>query len=113
MGCINSVLKRNEQTQDNRLDISNRGERSSISQDLVNINWKDTKPFVVPLSDGVVIKVYDGDTITIANRLPIDNCNDILAALWQVPIYNVNIDVLVTTHDHSCHDESAYNEGKN
>ena len=77
MGCINSVLKRNEQTQDNRLDITNRGERSIISQDLVDINWKDTKPFVVPLSDGIVIKVYDGDTITIANRLPIDNCNDI------------------------------------
>lgn len=29
--------------------------------------WNKTKPFVPPVSDGVVIKVYDGDTITIAS----------------------------------------------
>jgi len=29
------------------------------------------------LNTGYVIKVYDGDTITICNRLPIDNCDDI------------------------------------
>jgi len=33
-------------------------------------NWKNTKPFVPPLKEGIVIKVYDGDTITIASKLP-------------------------------------------
>jgi len=32
--------------------------------------WDDTVPFVVPVSGGEVIKVYDGDTITIAAKLP-------------------------------------------
>jgi endonuclease YncB( thermonuclease family) len=35
-----------------------------------NIDWKDTVQFVPPVEKGVVIKVYDGDTITIASKLP-------------------------------------------
>lgn len=34
------------------------------------IDWKDTVQFVPPVEKGVVIKVYDGDTITIASKLP-------------------------------------------
>jgi len=34
------------------------------------IEWKDCKPFVPPINSGYVIKVYDGDTITIAAKLP-------------------------------------------
>ena len=34
------------------------------------INWDDTTPFTVPIKGGKVIKVYDGDTITIAAKLP-------------------------------------------
>ena len=34
------------------------------------IDWKDTIPFVAPIEGGQVIKVYDGDTITIAAKLP-------------------------------------------
>ena len=34
--------------------------------------WKTTKPFVAPVSRGKCIKVYDGDTITVATRLPFD-----------------------------------------
>ena len=34
------------------------------------IMWKDCVPFVPPITSGYVIKVYDGDTITIAGRLP-------------------------------------------
>jgi len=34
------------------------------------ISWKDATPFVPPVKGGQVIKVYDGDTITIAARLP-------------------------------------------
>ena len=35
--------------------------------------WIKTKPFVPPVSGGRVIKVYDGDTITIASTIPIKN----------------------------------------
>ena len=34
------------------------------------ISWKDTIQFVPPIEEGLVIKVYDGDTITIASKLP-------------------------------------------
>ena len=34
------------------------------------IEWQDTTPFVPPVDKGIVIKVYDGDTITIASKLP-------------------------------------------
>jgi len=34
------------------------------------ITWNDTIPFVVPITSGQVIKVYDGDTITVASKLP-------------------------------------------
>jgi endonuclease YncB( thermonuclease family) len=36
----------------------------------LKIDWKDTIQFVPPVEKGVVIKVYDGDTITIASKLP-------------------------------------------
>jgi len=35
-----------------------------------HINYKDTVKFVAPITEGFVVKVYDGDTITIAARLP-------------------------------------------
>jgi endonuclease YncB( thermonuclease family) len=45
-----------------------------MSSDLVNllenVEYKDTIPFVPPIQYGKVIKVYDGDTITIASVLP-------------------------------------------
>jgi len=34
------------------------------------IDWADTIEFVPPVEKGIVIKVYDGDTITIASKLP-------------------------------------------
>ncbi len=37
------------------------------------IQWKDTVEFTFPITGGQVIKVYDGDTITIASRLPFEN----------------------------------------
>lgn len=37
---------------------------------LENIEYKDTVGFVPPIMVGKVIKVYDGDTITIASKLP-------------------------------------------
>lgn len=35
-----------------------------------SIKWEDTTKFTVPINGGQVIKVYDGDSITIAARLP-------------------------------------------
>ena len=35
--------------------------------------WEDTIEFTFPINGGRVIKVYDGDTITIASKLPFDN----------------------------------------
>jgi len=32
--------------------------------------YKDTTPFVPPVTYGYVVKVYDGDTITVASKLP-------------------------------------------
>jgi endonuclease YncB( thermonuclease family) len=36
----------------------------------LNADWLNTTPFVPPVTEGKVIKVYDGDTITIAAKLP-------------------------------------------
>ena len=35
-----------------------------------NININELKSFVPPVTSGRVIKVYDGDTITIASKVP-------------------------------------------
>ena len=37
------------------------------------IEWSHTIPFIPPITRGLVIKVYDGDTITIASKLPYEN----------------------------------------
>ena len=34
------------------------------------ISWGETCPFIFPIQEGQVIKVYDGDTITIAAYMP-------------------------------------------
>jgi micrococcal nuclease len=41
-----------------------------VSKDDPVIKWDDTVPFVFPIDSGQVIKVYDGDTITIASKMP-------------------------------------------
>ena len=47
-----------------------------------NLNPKDLALFVPPLKTGVVIKVYDGDTITIASKVP---------GLYNSPIYKFSV----------------------
>jgi len=37
------------------------------------IKWKDTIPFTIQIPEGQVIKVYDGDSITIAGHYPMCN----------------------------------------
>ena len=43
-----------------------------VNIEVVKINpvWKDTVPFIAPITEGHVIKVYDGDTFTLAGYLP-------------------------------------------
>jgi endonuclease YncB( thermonuclease family) len=50
---------------------------SVVSLSKINkvIEWKDTIPFVPPIEKGYVIKVYDGDTITIVSKLPYKESN--------------------------------------
>ena len=37
---------------------------------LNNVEYDDTIPYIPELTHGKVVKVYDGDTITIASQLP-------------------------------------------
>ena len=52
---------------------------SSKNMDEISMNdnkqiiWKHTIEFVAPIEKGFVIKVYDGDTITIASKLPYES----------------------------------------
>ena len=69
MGCIHSTqILKSKKNNDNELDEKRWGDQINNSD--INIEWKDTKPFVVPLNGGHVIKVYDGDTITVATSFP-------------------------------------------
>ena len=45
-------------------------QKQSQDPDFSEVVWKNTTPFVPPVTGGKVIKVYDGDTITIATTLP-------------------------------------------
>jgi len=47
----------------------------------------NTVPFVPPVTSGKVIKVYDGDTITIASRLPFPN-----SPIYKFPVRLLGID---------------------
>ena len=51
------------------------------------IKWEDTIPFVVPVTTAEVIKVYDGDTITIATTLTFPN-----SPLYRFPVRLKGID---------------------
>lgn len=41
--------------------------------ELYDVKYEDTEPFIPPITHGKVIKVYDGDTITIAAMLPYED----------------------------------------
>jgi len=44
--------------------------KNTIDKYILEAEYKTTQPFNFPISIGKVIKVYDGDTITIAAKLP-------------------------------------------
>ena len=76
----NSVVSLNKRNDKNMDDIcvsitDDTKYTSTVLASKINeqIEWKDTIPFVPPIEQGFVIKVYDGDTITIASKLPYNN----------------------------------------
>jgi micrococcal nuclease len=52
-----------------------------------DISGNNTGPFVPPVTDGKVIKVYDGDTITVAAKLPIAK-----SPIYRFPVRLTGID---------------------
>jgi len=63
--CLELCCFRNKQNENILYKMS-----SDMTTLLQNIEYADTSPFVPPIHFGKVIKVYDGDTITIASVLP-------------------------------------------
>jgi len=57
-----------------------------MSKFLENIDYADTQLFVPEIQFGKVVKVYDGDTITIANRLSLDG-----GTTYSSQIYRFNV----------------------
>ena len=47
---------------------------SHIEDDILNATWDNSKSYIPHVTGGKVIKVYDGDTITIATKLKGDEC---------------------------------------
>ena len=68
---IKKILnKDNKDNKDKNLNIDYKNmEQQPIKTDKI-IKWEDTVEFTFPITGGQVIKVYDGDTITIASKLP-------------------------------------------
>jgi endonuclease YncB( thermonuclease family) len=66
---------------------------------LQHIVYHDTIPYIPPITCGKVVKVYDGDTITIATKLPYDGS----------PIYRFSVRINgidcpeMNTQDHNEH----------
>ena len=52
-----------------------------------DVTWNDTVPFVIPVNGGRVIKVYDGDSITVASFLPHPQ-----SQLYRIPVRLNGID---------------------
>lgn len=65
LNCLGFCWFRNDDK--NEGILYNHMDMISLLQD---IEYSDTVPFVPPIQFGKVIKVYDGDTITVSSKLP-------------------------------------------
>ena len=77
--CMNPIKNSNKES----LIIEN----TEITKYLNNIGYSDTLPFIPPINFGKVIKVYDGDTITIAAKLP-----NTLGPIYRFSVRLIGID---------------------
>ena len=69
---INNLFRKKKyQIQNNELHIYNNNQTmlQEFTNELVKADYLNTIPFIPPIKYGKVIKVYDGDTITIASKL--------------------------------------------
>ena len=72
---------------DNPININDQSMDLITVADLADASWQNSIPFVPPVINGKVIKVYDGDTITIATRLPFPN-----SPIYRFPVRLLGID---------------------
>ncbi len=70
--CIGSCFGLFRQRENNDKSMHGGKEKRTEVLEKQIIAWKDCEPWCPPIKEGVVIKVYDGDTITIASKLPYD-----------------------------------------
>ena len=75
-GCFNNTNNKNNKNND-----------PNKENEEIIYDWKNTVPFVPPITNGYVIKVYDGDTITIASKLPFKN-----SPVYRFPVRLIGID---------------------
>lgn len=69
---------------------NNNGRQDESFSELIpepKYEWNNTIPFIPPIYSGHVIKVYDGDTITIASSLPYPN-----SPIYRFPVRLNGID---------------------
>ena len=59
----------------NNNNTTNNSDPHNVFDTIQIIEWSQTIPFIPPITQGIVIKVYDGDTITIASKLPYEKSN--------------------------------------
>jgi micrococcal nuclease len=70
-----TILKSNKKNAENNvnpINFDNYYMDNYYMDNNYDIKWEDTVEFTFPIQGGKVIKVYDGDTITIASKLPYD-----------------------------------------
>lgn len=77
---FNILSKKKDEQMSNPLIPENKITKNYM-EDGTDIKWEDTVEFTFPIKGGRVIKVYDGDTITIASKLPYDSS----------PIYRLSV----------------------
>ena len=66
---INFIFGKDKDDKLLKTNLINKIDRNYM-EDGSDIKWEDTVEFTFPITGGRVIKVYDGDTITIASKLP-------------------------------------------
>jgi len=72
----------------NKMSMSS---NKNYMKDGIDIQWQDTCEFTFPIKGGRVIKVYDGDTITIASKLPFKIDTDTGTEEKESPLYRFSV----------------------
>jgi micrococcal nuclease len=87
-GCIRKKSVENDST-----------EKEPEYRKLEDVKYEDTVPYIPTIHKGKVIKVYDGDTITIASRLCIDDIESTQYYRFSVRIKGIDTPELKTKNE--------------